>query len=392
MKHLILTTDFKPKPGGIAEYFHRLALELSKDDSCHVLTYGLEQGGHDSSYDVTYLKGRDRALGEHFGDCFAPFRAVNSFLHSWGAERLEATSMLEDFFSRASDEEVRVYIGVWSEQAHFWCQWLRRRGIPYFLFAHGAEIIREAAGPLQHQFMEDFRGADAVFANSEGTAGLVTDMFDVDVCIAHPGVSEPDIAQDADVADLQLDLDIPADTPVVLSLCRLVERKGLAKVLRALSSQELRSTDFHYVIAGSGPQLSHLRELTEELDLTDRVDFVGFVDEQAKWKLYELADLFVMPNSELGGQDWEGFGIVFLEAAIMGTPAIAGRSGGATEAVAHGDTGYTVDPNSPTELQQRLLELLEHADRRAQMGRAARQRAKEEFRWEETARKVAEYG
>ncbi len=391
MKQLILTTDFKPKSGGIAEYLHRLALELSNDDSCHVLTYGLEQGDHDPPYDVTYLKGRDRALGEHFGDCFAPFRAVNSFLHSWGAVRLEATSMLEDFFADSSAEDVRVYVGVWSEQAHFWCQWLRRRGIPYFLFAHGAEIIREGAGPLQHQFMEDFRCAEAVFANSQATAGLVRDWVEVeDVPIAHPGVSEPDISQDAEIADL--DLDLPADACLVLSLCRLVERKGIAKVLRALSSQELRSNDFHYVIAGSGPQLSRLRELTEELELTDRVDFVGFVDEQAKWKLYDLADLFVMPNSELGGQDWEGFGIVFLEAAIMGTPAIAGRSGGATEAVAHGETGYTVDPNSPTELQQRLLELLEHADRRAQMGRAARQRAKEEFRWEETARKVAEYG
>jgi phosphatidylinositol alpha-1,6-mannosyltransferase len=240
--------------------------------------------------------------------------------------------------------------------------------------------------------MEDFRSTAGVFANSEATAELVKDSLDIDqICVTTPGVSEPDVASDVDATDLEIDLDLPDDACVVLSLCRLVERKGIAKVLRALSSQELRSTNFHYVIAGTGPQLTKLRRLAAELDLTDRVDFVGFVDEETKWKLYALADLFVMPNSELGGQDWEGFGIVFLEAAIMGTPVIAGKSGGAPEAVAHGETGYTVDPESQTELQERMLELIRNPDWRGEMGRAARKRAKGDFRWEETARKVAEY-
>ena len=390
MKHLILTNDFKPRSGGIGEYLHRLALELSTEDSCHVLVHGLEQGDHDPSYEVTYLKGRDRAQGQYLGDSCEVVRAFNTFLHLWGPSRQQAEELLEQEYSKKPDQKIRVYIGVWSNSAHFWCEWLKSRDIPYFIFAHGLEIIRERTGHFKHQLLEDFSHAKGVFANSEATADLLRNSVDIDeICVAYPGVTKPIISQNAE--DIDLSLDIPSQSCLVLSICRLVERKGIANVLRALNSKDLRSADFKYVVAGSGPQLSNLRELTAKLGLDDRVDLLGFVDDETKWGLYELADLFVMPNSNLGGEDWEGFGIVFLEAAIMGTPAISGRSGGATEAVVHGETGYTVDPDSQLELEERLFELINNPKRREELGQAAQKRAEQEFQWAETARRVAEY-
>jgi phosphatidylinositol alpha-1,6-mannosyltransferase len=101
-------------------------------------------------------------------------------------------------------------------------------------------------------------------------------------------------------------------------------------------------------------------------------------------RYYAAADLFVHPN-RVDGADFEGFGIVFLEAAACGLPVIAGRSGGVPEAVAEGVTGMLVSGTDIGELQQAMTVLIESPEKRREMGAAARSRVLAEFTWQRAA-------
>ena len=102
-----------------------------------------------------------------------------------------------------------------------------------------------------------------------------------------------------------------------------------------------------------------------------------------KRQVYGCADLFAMVcRNRWFGLEQEGFGIVFLEAAACGIPQIAGRSGGADEAVVHGTTGLVVDPLDDVAVAGALAELLDDSDKRRAMGEAGRERARTELSYD----------
>jgi phosphatidylinositol alpha-1,6-mannosyltransferase len=104
------------------------------------------------------------------------------------------------------------------------------------------------------------------------------------------------------------------------------------------------------------------------LGVAERIRLVGPVDELTKWALYQIADLFVMPNRLLEGTDWEGFGIVFVEAALSRRPSIAGRTGGTADAVADEESGLLVEPERRGELTAALRRLLQDGALRQRLG------------------------
>ena len=115
------------------------------------------------------------------------------------------------------------------------------------------------------------------------------------------------------------------------------------------------------------------------LRVTERVRFLTDISDQQKWIFYALTDIFVMPNRTLGGRDWEGFGIVFLEAALAGKPSIGGNNGGVPDAIAHGGTGLLVETEDHRETTAAIQDLLSDTVRRERMGEAARERVKTFF-------------
>ena len=166
---------------------------------------------------------------------------------------------------------------------------------------------------------------------------------------------------------------------VVLTVGRLVERKGHDTVIRAMADIRHVFPDVVYVIAGAGPYAADLRRLTTQMGLpAAAVRFVGAVRTDELAYYYALADIFVMPNRVVGS-DVEGFGLVFIEAALCGKPAIGGRSGGAVDAIIDGVTGRLVDPSSTRELASAVIELLSDPTLAARMGLAARERALRDF-------------
>jgi len=167
-------------------------------------------------------------------------------------------------------------------------------------------------------------------------------------------------------------------TPVILTIGRLQQRKGQDMVIRALPELIERWPTIRYVIVGAAQggtaNFEHtLRELASELGVNDHVIFVGEAVHADLASYYAACDVFIMANRLIPPGDVEGFGIVFLEAGFMGKPVIGGNSGGVPDAVQDGQTGLLVDGNTPHDIAQKLLMILDNPELASQMGKQGQQ-------------------
>ncbi|MGH9050285.1 MAG: glycosyltransferase, partial [Acidimicrobiia bacterium] len=170
------------------------------------------------------------------------------------------------------------------------------------------------------------------------------------------------------------------ERPVVLGVSRLVPRKGFDVLLEAVAGLD---PSVQVVVAGDGRDRRRLETRARRLGLAARARFLGRVADDLLPDLYGCADVFAMPcRDRWAGLEAEGFGIVFLEAAACGVPAVAGRSGGAHEAVADGETGIVVAPRDVGALRGALAALLHDPERQRHLGEAARRRAVRNFSYD----------
>jgi phosphatidylinositol alpha-1,6-mannosyltransferase len=179
---------------------------------------------------------------------------------------------------------------------------------------------------------------------------------------------------------------LPEDGTVVLSVSRLVPRKGFDTLIDAI--RRAGRDDVTLAVVGGGRDEARLRRMAGGAP----VRFLGRVPDVDLPGLYGAADLFAMLcRDRWGGLEQEGFGIVFLEAAAAGVPSVAGRSGGSHEAVVDGSTGLVVDdPTDVAAVGRALGALIDDPDRRTAMGAAARRRAVAEFRYDDLARRLGD--
>jgi phosphatidylinositol alpha-1,6-mannosyltransferase len=173
---------------------------------------------------------------------------------------------------------------------------------------------------------------------------------------------------------------------VIMTLSRLIPRKGQDTVIRALPRILERYPDCVYLIVGVGPEERRLKALVAEMGLGERVVFAGTVPDGELAGFYGACDVFIMANRRLANGDIEGFGLVFLEANLCGKPVIGGRSGGTPDAILEGETGFLIDPESTDEVVDRVLRLLDSPELAARMGETARRRVLSDFTWERSAR------
>jgi len=136
----------------------------------------------------------------------------------------------------------------------------------------------------------------------------------------------------------------PPDGLLLCSVGRQVERKGTAWFVDTVMPR--LPEDVHYWIAGDGPELDTIENAIARHNLSPRVRLLGRIPNDTLAHLYRGADLFIMPNIPVE-DDMEGFGIVLLEAAQCGTPAIAARLEGIQDVISEGVNGHLVDPEDP---------------------------------------------
>lgn len=265
---------------------------------------------------------------------------------------------------------------------------------PYGVVLHGAEVTVPARLPgLHFALRRVLRGASLVIAaggypssEAERAAGR-----ELPIVLIPPGV---DTARFEPLDDNQrlaarARLGLPTG-PLVVSLSRLVPRKGMDVLVRAAALLSADHPDLSVVIGGAGRDSRRIERLISRTGAP--VTLLGPVSHEDLPSLYGCGDVFAMVcRNRWGGLEQEGFGIVFLEAAAAGVPQVAGDSGGAAEAVVDGVTGLVVRrPGDAGAVAAALDRLLRDEPLRARMGEAARERALAGYTYEVLATRLGD--
>ena len=257
----------------------------------------------------------------------------------------------------------------------------RLTGRPFLVYAHGEELTNWGRGRKFAVMRFVFQRADAVLSNSDFTRDTLIGLLDVDpgrIAVVYPTVDEERFRPGIDGADLRAGIGVSEKQRLILSVGRLQRRKGFDSVIHSLPELRRRGIDAHYALIGIGDDRDYLERLASELGVAERVHLLGHVsyDDLPRW--YAACDLFAMPNRDIDG-DTEGFGLVFLEAASAGKPALAGTAGGTGSAVVDGVTGLRVNGESAQAVVEGLARLLGNASEAEQMGSNGRARVLENF-------------
>ncbi len=246
-------------------------------------------------------------------------------------------------------------------------------------YVHGEEITTVSPhDPTRQRVRRTLRDIDRVIVVSRFTQRVVQDLLcstkRADVRLIENGVDTTRFTPAARQQEF-IELYRLAGCFVFVSVCRLLEKKGIDHAIRAFATVARRHEDSRYLIVGTGEYEGALRALVAALGLDGKVIFAGSVPHGELAEHYRLGDVFVMPNRELPNGDTEGFGLVFLEANGCGLPVIAGRDGGSTDAVQHGVNGLVVDGGSVDEIAHAMLLLYEDAGLRDELRRQGMARA-----------------
>lgn len=351
-------SDFKPRIGGVAELTHNLAASLCRRGHEVIVAARLQSG--DNVYDSS----------APFNVVRMPFKYRNNGLRSLVlARRPEAVI-------------VNVLGGGWGA-----CRIATKRlGIPLVLLAHGQEISPGGKMISRIKTRYALMSSDIVVCNSRYTAELAMagGARSPRCVVVNPGV-DVETAVDAPIApSLQLEQTLRGKK-VILSLSRLIRRKGFDTAIRAIAPILSSRNDVVYVIAGEGAVADDLKRLAQELGVENKVVFTGAVDAGTKRWLMQRQALFLMPNRLLSNGDVEGFGIVFLEANLAGKPVIGGDSGGVPDAIDDGKSGFLVNPEDLDSIRGAVNKLLDDPGTAACMGSYGRARVLANFSWDSRA-------
>jgi len=264
--------------------------------------------------------------------------------------------------------------------------WLSRLtgGPEYAILFHGLDIKLANSVWKRWLLRRICRKAKAIFTNSRATQDELRKLAPwVQTTVMTPGIEAQAVPTREEARH---ELGLNPQTDIVLTVTRLVPRKGVDLALHAMARIQ-QHRDVEYVVLGDGPDKARLQRMADEC--RTRTRWIKDADDAEKWLWYAASDIFLLPVRE-DKDDMEGFGIAYLEAALAGIPSIAGKSGGAGEAVRHEYSGLLVNPKSIDEIEAAVERLLTNPELRLRLGRQGRQRALRDFRWEDRWRLFSE--
>ena len=365
-RHLLVTNDYPPKVGGIQEYLWELWRRLDPTSfQVHTTPYA-GAGDFDSRQAYEVIRSKEPVL----------------LPYPWLARRLDRAA--DDFGAALHVIDPAVPLGAIGPS-------LAR---PYAVVLHGAEVTIPGRLPGSRQALARvLDNASAVisageYALSEAERAVRRPLRSV---VIPPGVDEERFLPTTTKEQLAVreKYGIDPEAPFILSVSRLVPRKGMDTLIAVASRLHMCYPDLVVCIAGSGRDRARLQRRIDRLRAPVRL--LGRIPDGDKAALYGAADVFSMLcRNRWAGLEQEGFGIVFVEAAAAGTPQIAGRSGGADEAVSDGRTGLIAEPDaSIDDIAGLFRSLLDDPDRRAQMGESSRRRAITDFSYKVLSQRLA---
>lgn len=371
MRIALITQDFPPKVGGIQTY----AMELAKrfqdqcDTFCVVAPKNKAASDSDAlfSFPVKRIPSSEPLLG------WLSLPALPGYLKS--------EQIITVFHTQWMTLPVSVY--------------MKKRGIidNIFLAVHGREVL---FNPFEKntffwKVYARYRNSmlsyvDHFFPVSNYTASLLTEEgIDPQKIEVVPNGTDPERFYPMDEhvrEELQLQ-----QKKILLTTTRLVSRKGVDTVIKALPEIIKEHPEIVYLVVGEGDFEPQLKELVNKLNLREFVRFIGKIPYDDLIKYYNSCDVFIMP-SKTEIPDVEGFGLVFLEANACAKPVIGSKAGGIPDAVIHEQTGLLVEEQNPGELAQAVKRLLRNPEFARELGKKGRKRVLEEANWDRVASNI----
>jgi phosphatidyl-myo-inositol dimannoside synthase len=361
----VVTNDFPPRVGGVQQYVSNLVGNLPPDR-------------------IAVVAPNWSGWREH--DVAQPFP-----VHRWPSTFLWPTEELRRrVLSAAREHDSEVVLFGHGFPLALLGPALAEKGVPYVVLTHGAEVwLARLPGPARAMRWA-FTRASEVTAISQYTAAAVRRVVpaEVPLTLLFPGVDERRFSQDVDGSSVR-DRHGVVDG-MILCASRLVPRKGQDVLIAGMGLVRDLASGATLVLVGDGPDRSRLEELARSAP-TGSVIFAGQVADDELPSYYAACDVFAMPcRSRWGGLEVEGFGIVFLEAAASGKPVVAGRSGGAAEAIIDQETGVLVEAREPKAVALAVGSMLRAPQTASRMGRAGRLRVEQAFTWKRQAERLVE--
>lgn len=367
--HLLLSGDFPPTLGGESRYLYSLFYFLSTPNKAVITPFVRGAGEIDDSlpFPVKRIyvgrKGLLRALSPliYFLSIFT-FKKKKLLTHCGQVMIPGMTGFLAKFFL----------------------------GVPYVVYAYGAEFLEYSHFPHNVILQMILKNADKIISISHYTTchikrlgipekKIIRTLLGVDTRKFYPSPPDAEIRKRYGLKGKK----------IIITTCRLIERKGVDMVISALPRVLQSVPDVTYLIVGSGEDRERLEIIAREKGVRDKVIFAGNVSDETLLAFYNLSTLYVMPSREVLDKAMvEGFGISYIEASACGKPVIGGRSGGVRDAVVDGVTGILVNPVDVNEITQAIITLLNNDKFAEKLGKQGLERVRKELTWKKIASRL----
>ena len=357
---IVLTQCFPPRVGGIENLIENLSIELSKKYEVLVLADQHDKSG-DHEYDSKVNK---NITVKRFG----------------GIKFLRRQKKIFNLKKYLETKNITCIFGDSWKSFELCIELLNKKSIYSICLAHGNEIIPKNSA-YKKRLITTLNKVSHIVCNSNYTKDLVmrTGITNQYITCIHPGA--------------QNNANLPAETlqkvnggPIIVTLARLEKRKGHSYILSAIAKLKNEYPNILYVIAGSGEELSNLKNIVHRTNIEQNVLFVGNINNNEKNYLFKKTDVMIMPTiDETNNRSIEGFGIAYIEAAFYGIPSIASNIGGTPEAVIHEETGLIL--SKIDDVYSALRHLISDKTKTKKLGQNAKIRAESNYRWADVIKK-----
>lgn len=268
----------------------------------------------------------------------------------------------------------------------------RHLKIPNILTVHGGDVYDPSkfTSPHRHLLLRYWvkrllQKANVVVGQSRNTIANIQQYYGQDI---NPVQIPLGIKRPPDHVALRQEYRFGRDDTLLVTVGRMVARKSLDQLISILAN--LRTENTHLIVIGSGPKQKKLRKIAQELQVYQRIHFMGNVSEEEKFRILRMSDLFVSTSIH------EGFGLVFLEAMASGLPVICYDHGGQTDIILDGETGFLIKLNDQQFFIEKCRRLIKDAGLRKKMSKEGLKRVEGFYidrcaeRYEELFQKVLE--
>jgi phosphatidyl-myo-inositol dimannoside synthase len=393
-KITILAPDFKPMLGGVAEYSFQLAEKLNEQGILdRVITPNIQS----ESFDFNVAAPKDFPWLELFKGQGLIKRKIYSFFYLCQLRWIEIHQLW--YWIRHREQVFVIVNWIASPLSKRWIFILDKLQIQHAIILYGKDII--IANNNENSWFEHICSKSTlIILISHATTALFHRLqpnIEVPKYLLYPSIDINYFQKFtlSSLEDLEKKFDCNLTGKIIFSsVCRLVKRKGIDLAIKAVEPLLRENKDLIYIIMGVGEEYQSIQDLISSLNLNDRVKLVGDREDDDKFSLLQASSIFIMPNLDLGGNDFEGFGISFLEASFFKNVVIGGRNGGAVEAIKDEYSGFLVDVDSENavgSIRSVVASLLNNPEKISQMSEFGHKYAIENFQATVTVNAFSEY-